>query len=73
MWIPQERMSLKLTIINVLSLSSIALSSTPLNPRQAGLDSKAGLAWPNGPWSDIQQYTTTGKVSWCVRVSRASY
>ncbi|KAL5531485.1 hypothetical protein ACEPAG_4362 [Sanghuangporus baumii] len=25
---------------------------------------KAGLAWPNGNFNDIRQYTSTGKVSW---------
>jgi hypothetical protein len=69
---PQERMSPKSTTINVLLFSSIALSSGLLSLGQVGPDSKAGLAWPNGPWTDIQQYTTTGKVSWCVCVSQTS-
>jgi len=56
-------MSLKLAIISVLLFSSIALSSSP-NRRQVGPGSKAGMAWPNGPYNDIEQYTTTGKVSW---------
>jgi len=46
-------MSLKLTLINVLLFPSTALSGS-LSLRQVGPDSKAGLAWPNGPWSDIQ-------------------
>lgn len=65
-------MSLKLTIINVLLFPAIALSSGFLNLRQVGPASKAGLAWPNDRWADIQQYTTTGKVSWCVCISQAS-
>jgi len=56
-------MSLKLAIINLLSLSLITLSGA-VNRRQVGPDSKAGLGWPNGPYDDIRQYTTTGKVSW---------
>lgn len=28
--------------------------------------SKAGLAWPNGNWDNIEQYITTGRVSWYV-------
>lgn len=36
------------------SAGSLAVSST----------AKAGLAWPNGPYGDIDQYTTTGKVQW---------
>ena len=32
----------------------------------ASNSSKAGLAWPNGNWDDIEQYTSTGKVSWFV-------
>jgi hypothetical protein len=62
-------MSLKLAIINALLLSSTALCSPP-SRRQVGPKSKAGMAWPNGPYNDIQQYTTTGKVSWCVCVSQ---
>ena len=69
---PQERMSPKPTTRNVLLFSSIALSSGLLSLGQVGPDSKAGLAWPNGRWADIQQYTTTGKVSWCVYVSYTS-
>ena len=62
-------MSLKLAIINALLLSSTALCGPP-SRRQVGPKSKAGLAWPNGPYSDIQQYATTGKVSWYVCVSQ---
>lgn len=58
-------MSLKIAIVNTL-LFSLTVLSNPLSPRQVGPDSKAGLAWPNGPYSDTEQYATTGKVSWCV-------
>jgi len=58
-------MSLKIAIVNTLLFSSTVLSN-PLSRRQVGPDSKAGLAWPNGPYSDTEQYATTGKVSWCV-------
>ena len=61
-------MSLKIAIINTL-LSALTVLSNPLSRRQVGPDSKAGLAWPNGPYSDIEQYATTGKVSWCVHIS----
>ena len=61
-------MSPKLAIVNLLLFSSIALSSGHLDLRQVGPNSKAGLAWPNGPWADMQQYGTTGKVSWCVLI-----
>ncbi|KAH9938450.1 glycosyl hydrolase catalytic core-domain-containing protein [Fomitopsis serialis] len=30
----------------------------------ASNSTKAGLAWPNGNWNIINQYTTTGKVAW---------
>lgn len=50
-------------VINALLFSVIALPG-PFSPRLVGSGSKAGLAWPNGPWVDIRQYTTTGKVSW---------
>ena len=36
-------------------------SSEQLVTNAAG---KAGLAWPNGNTVDINQYLTTGKVSW---------
>lgn len=65
-------MSLKLAIINALLLSSTVLSN-PLSRRVVGPDSKAGLAWPNGPYDDMQQYTTTGKVSWCVYIPQMLY
>ena len=55
-------MSLKIAIL----LFSLTVLSNPLSRRQVGPDSKAGLAWPNGPYSDTEQYATTGKVSWCV-------
>ena len=57
---------MELTVIDVLLIFffSAALSGA-FDPREVGPDSKAGLAWPNGPWADIRQYTTTGKVSWC--------
>ena len=34
------------------------------NTQQISSTSKAGLAWPNGPYDDIDQYTSTGKVQW---------
>ena len=66
---PKEPMFPKLASINALLFSLTALSD-PLNRRQVGPNSKAGLAWPNGPYDNIQQYTTTGKVSWCVHAPR---
>lgn len=45
------------------------LSAPPVGTRAVSSTSKAGLAWPNGPYVDINQYTTTGKVQWCVRDS----
>jgi len=53
-----------ITII-LLTLSIIPHPSLSYSiARQVTANSKAGLAWPNGPWVDIQQYRTTGKVSW---------
>lgn len=40
--------------------------STLLTTRAVTNTSKAGLAWPNGNNVNIEQYTSTGKVSWCV-------
>lgn len=40
--------------------------STLLTTRAVTNTSKAGLAWPNGNSVNIEQYTSTGKVSWCV-------
>jgi hypothetical protein len=40
--------------------------STLLTTRTVTNTSKAGLAWPNGNSVNIEQYTSTGKVSWCV-------
>lgn len=54
---------MRVAIINAL-LFSITVFSSPFDVGLAGPDSKAGLAWPNGPWADMGQYTTTGKVSW---------
>ncbi|KAG7091005.1 hypothetical protein E1B28_010070 [Marasmius oreades] len=49
----------------VTTLPSIH-GSPGLHPRSAAVTnvSKAGLAWPNGDGDDIDQYTSTGKVSW---------
>ena len=62
-------MSLKIAIVNALVFALTVLSN-PLSRRQVDPDSKAGLAWPNGPYNDIEQYATTGKVSWCVYISQ---
>jgi len=55
----------------VLSISLSCCSSTPLDSYETLLHSrrststfKAGLAWPNAQWIDINQYLSTGKVSW---------
>lgn len=42
--------------------------STLLTTRAVTNTTKAGLAWPNGNLVDIEQYTSTGKVSWCVDI-----
>ncbi|KZS94534.1 hypothetical protein SISNIDRAFT_453466 [Sistotremastrum niveocremeum HHB9708] len=54
-----------------LSLLSLLWASTYLRSTHASRqslivtnNSKAGLAWPNGDFVDIQQFTKTGKVSW---------
>lgn len=46
----------------------VLLLSCVVIPRTLAVSnsSKAGMAWPNGNWDDIKQYTFTGKVSWCV-------
>jgi len=41
-----------------------ALTSPSLSVREVTNTSKAGLCWPSGPDGDIDQFTTTGKVSW---------
>jgi hypothetical protein len=51
-------------VINALLFATTVLSG-PFDLGLVGPGSKAGLAWPNGPWADMQQYATTGKVSWC--------
>ncbi|EKM59705.1 uncharacterized protein PHACADRAFT_158145 [Phanerochaete carnosa HHB-10118-sp] len=50
------------------ALQLILLCRADLTPDVEAVSStaKAGLAWPNGPNDDIEQYTTTGKVQWCV-------
>lgn len=48
----------------LLILFFSAVLSGAFDLREVGSDSKAGLAWPNGPWADIRQYKTTGEVSW---------
>lgn len=60
-------------LVHLLAFSgvSIAHSFAPsrvidINTRDVTNQSKAGLAWPNGPWVEIDQFRTTGKVSWCV-------
>jgi len=63
-------MSLKIAIINTL-LFSLTVFSDPLSRRKVGPTPKAGLAWPNGPYNNIEQYATTGKVSWCVYISQS--
>ena len=40
--------------------------STLLATRAVTNTTKAGLAWPNGNHVNIEQFTSTGKVSWCV-------
>ena len=52
-------------VIHALLFSATVLSARPFDLALVGQDSRAGLAWPNGPWADMQQYTATGKVSWC--------
>lgn len=42
--------------------------STLLTTRAVTNTTKAGLAWPNGNSIDIEQYTSTGKVSWYVDI-----
>ncbi|KAH8103620.1 glycosyl hydrolase catalytic core-domain-containing protein [Cristinia sonorae] len=53
----------KLTSLLLLSTSVHALPPS-LDIRQASSTAKAGLAWPNGPYNDIDQYRSTGKVQW---------
>jgi len=40
--------------------------NTLLGTRAVTNTTKAGLAWPNGNNVNIEQFTSTGKVSWCV-------
>lgn len=53
-----------MSLIRIALTFSAAVLSGAFNLGPVGPNSKAGLAWPNGPWADVQQYTTTGKVSW---------
>jgi len=54
------------TIPLVLLWSSIFQRSVCGSPQTLAVTntSKAGLAWPNGDYVDIEQFTKTGKVSW---------
>ncbi|KAI0347295.1 glycoside hydrolase [Trametopsis cervina] len=52
-------------IILTLALISICAAAQQHPHRRAvSSTAKAGLAWPNGPYADIDQFTTTGKVQW---------
>ena len=60
-------------LASALFMSPLALGypkhladNQPIQRRAVSSTAKAGLAWPNGPDGGIQQYTSTGKVQWCV-------
>ncbi|KZV75663.1 glycoside hydrolase family 128 protein [Peniophora sp. CONT] len=50
----------------LLALLLPACCAVTLHPPalQKRATSKAGLAWPDGPYIDMNQYTSSGKVSW---------
>ncbi|KAJ3824144.1 glycosyl hydrolase catalytic core-domain-containing protein [Lentinula raphanica] len=51
-------------VLHVIPVSTFVNKPLPNNRATNSKSSKAGLAWPNGNADDIDQYLTTGKVSW---------
>lgn len=59
-------------ILILLIPTSIAVPALSITPRSVTSTSKAGLAWGGSP-GEMQQYTTTGKVSWSVHPPPPSF
>lgn len=54
-------------LVFILALTHVtpSHSQASLRPRTVSSTTKAGLAWPSGPYENMKQYATTGKVQWC--------
>ncbi|KIM72213.1 glycoside hydrolase family 128 protein [Piloderma croceum F 1598] len=55
---------LRTLALSLATASGCTASTYHIGSRAVSASSKAGLAWPNGPYVDISQFTYTGKVSW---------
>ncbi|KAK7695626.1 hypothetical protein QCA50_000262 [Cerrena zonata] len=53
-----------LIFLFLIASGTTSLAAVAHEARQVSSSSKAGLAWPNGPWEDLNQYRSTGKVQW---------
>jgi len=62
-----------LLILFGLQYTADGVNARRFSPRAVTPSSKAGLAWPNGPYVDIEQFQSTGKVSWYYSWSPSSF
>ena len=46
---------------------TLSARAETLRPRQTVSPGKAGLAWPNGPDDDTEQFRATAEITWFVR------